>query len=976
MLLKRGSKPSIAIFIVVSLALVADAWLDSVCSTARPRCSWPTVIVELTTAGSARVVRPRCVLPQHPLQLTLPSFSRGVELGAYADQVQRLSLFQALSARQTGDAVKLAGMVLDVADIAGPLLSRVPMTFKQYTEHDLGHSVNLIRLMGEFVPEATRTKLSDIEVAVLMLSAILHDFGMYVEPEEKETFLASDQYKAFLAASPERQHAIESSVRPTVVRAIEDAALADYFRKHHPKRAATNIDRFFAGKLVFDGFDLAPDVKRICESHGWPVFESYEANPDQTIARGLKTRAPVNGAPFNQQYIACCLRLADIMDFDRSRTPVSILRTITDDRSQAEWQKHMQIRGWEIGERVVEYHASCKHPEHYVAVMEFLDAIDDELTKCRRLVVRDAPRDIADKYALHLPAAVDRMPVEMEDKSYIAGGFRFELEYERILKLLMDKSLYPDPSLFLRELLQNALDACRYRKAIAQLEGAGDQYEPHIVVWDKSHEPTATIVFQDNGIGMSEDVIKNYFMRVGRSFYRSGEFNAQRQRLAAQGIQLEATSQFGIGILSCFMVADRIEIESYRLNERPLSITIEGPTKYFVIQRLAPPKVRQVQTVAARAEDDGPPQYAGTRITVHLRPDVSVDVAGAMKSFSSNLECDVAVVAPQRRQIFEAWRWERDAITIRTRQVTVAHREASAEPHALHMNRRDIQLLDRLLVASEVPIREFELRGRAWFWFLRSTSNKPAVRRGYLHLTTDLRCVGPAAAMAEFSYEKELWYELESLIDREITAEELPKLAGESEYGKEYDWDWLAQYWNQASREKRERILKWRGADNSWVRLKNLLTLAGGTDEWLDDQIVAPYYERIEVSGPKAYALHGIELPAGILRWDAMTGTAGRVDFLPGTAAFHVDDRRPSSPTPAANRLFVDPNEGRKIAIPLLRAFLKEAATLTAVHGGDDGWQEWFTAFVSAARDRPYWNEAIEGLESELRRRIADAKRH
>ena len=46
-------------------------------------------------------------------------------------------------------------MVLDVADIAGPLLSRVPMTFKQYTEHDLGHSVNLIRLMGEFVPEGT-----------------------------------------------------------------------------------------------------------------------------------------------------------------------------------------------------------------------------------------------------------------------------------------------------------------------------------------------------------------------------------------------------------------------------------------------------------------------------------------------------------------------------------------------------------------------------------------------------------------------------------------------------------------------------------------------------------------------------------------------------------------------------------------------------------------------------------------------------
>jgi len=127
------------------------------------------------------------------------------------------------------------------------------------------------------------------------------------------------------------------------------------------------------------------------------------------------------------------------------------------------------------------------------------------------------------------------------------------------------------------------------------------------------------------------------------------------------------------------------------------------------------------------------------------------------------------------------------------------------------------------------------------------------------------------------------------------------------------------------------------------------------------------------VSGPKAFALHGIELPAGILHWDAMTGTAGRLDFLPGAAGFHVDDRRPSSSTPAANRLFVDPDEGRKIAIPLLRAFLKEAATLAAAHGADVDWQKWFAAFVSATSGRPYWNEAVEGLDSELRVRIADA---
>ena len=71
----------------------------------------------------------------------------------------------------------------------------------------------------------------------------------------------------------------------------------------------------------------------------------------------------------------------------------------------------------------------------------------------------------ADRYKLLLPQVVDRHKVRMADPSYVAGVFWFQLEYENILALLMDRSLYPDPSLFLRELLQNALDACRRKEA-------------------------------------------------------------------------------------------------------------------------------------------------------------------------------------------------------------------------------------------------------------------------------------------------------------------------------------------------------------------------------------------------------------------------------------------------------------------------------------------------------------------------------
>ncbi len=39
----------------------------------------------------------------------------------------------------------------------------------------------------------------------------------------------------------------------------------------------------------------------------------------------------------------------------------------------------------------------------------------------------------------------------------------------------------------------------------------------------------------DNGVGMTEDVIKNYFKQIGKSYYRSPEFNQERAAMKAAG---------------------------------------------------------------------------------------------------------------------------------------------------------------------------------------------------------------------------------------------------------------------------------------------------------------------------------------------------------------------------------------------------------------------------------------------------------
>ena len=172
----------------------------------------------------------------------------------------------------------------------------------------------------------------------------------------------------------------------------------------------------------------------------------------------------------------------------------------------------------------MQYVAKCATPEDYVAVHHFLDWVDRELQECTQLVL-EYPQSDARRYVLNLAPVVDRHQIRMANPNMVTGAFRFQLEYDRIMQLLMDKSLYPDETLFLRELLQNALDACRYQKAIAQEKGMEDKYIPRITVWDYSavtrgsggRDDRPRIVFSDNGVGMSLHHVENYFMRVGKS---------------------------------------------------------------------------------------------------------------------------------------------------------------------------------------------------------------------------------------------------------------------------------------------------------------------------------------------------------------------------------------------------------------------------------------------------------------------------
>ena len=181
--------------------------------------------------------------------------------------------------------------------------------------------------------------------------------------------------------------------------------------------------------------------------------------------------------------------------------------------------------------------------------------------------------------------------IEIEAINYEPIDLKFEVDTSASLELFTGNMLYNDKRVFLRELVQNALDACNLRKFF------NPNVSPSITI--SFFESENRIIIRDNGIGMDQQWLKKYFMNIGISFYRSDEFS---DAIGSSDIRFDFISTFGIGFLSTFMVAKQIRIRTRKPSGKGLVITITDFKDYFDVRPL---------------EEDFP---VGTEVTLTLKP--------------------------------------------------------------------------------------------------------------------------------------------------------------------------------------------------------------------------------------------------------------------------------------------------------------------------------------------------------------------
>ncbi|MEV6374130.1 HSP90 family protein [Micromonospora musae] len=119
----------------------------------------------------------------------------------------------------------------------------------------------------------------------------------------------------------------------------------------------------------------------------------------------------------------------------------------------------------------------------------------------------------------------------------------FQVDLRGVVDLL-SHHLYGSPRVYLRELLQNAVDAITARRTSDPDAPALIRVEPPELTGD------GTLRVHDTGIGLTEAQVHELLATIGRSSKRD-ELGFSRH---------DFLGQFGIGLLSCFLVAEEIRV--------------------------------------------------------------------------------------------------------------------------------------------------------------------------------------------------------------------------------------------------------------------------------------------------------------------------------------------------------------------------------------------------------------------------------
>jgi Histidine kinase-, DNA gyrase B-, and HSP90-like ATPase len=472
---------------------------------------------------------------------------------------------EALAARGDGDDNRqardaLRASMAQVRRDSDELANQIAADLPEFTVHDGRHLDALWPLIDQVT--SADLELTPTEVWTLGVAIVLHDLGLAVAayPGGREELRASSEWPDARVAALRAEQLRAGKPNETLDdHELDLRADATVLRKRHAQHAEELVNTTWNDEyLVVDPTlrkALGPNAGRIASSHWWST-EELSLLPDFV---GAPAGMPP-GWTVRPILLAVLLRIADAAHLDAARAPrmARAVRQLSEEsRRHWDFQERMnqpvprgdQLR-FSSGESF-----PVEQAEAWWLCFDSLRLLDSELTAADSLLqAKGLPR----LRARSVEGARD--PLELARFIRPEGWEPVDARIEvsnvmRLVERLGGRTLYSEggeDAVPLRELLQNASDAVRARRALQP------GFEGSVEVWVSADLDEITV--RDDGVGMDADVLTGALLDFGRSLWESEELASVHPGLQAAGF--EPTGKFGIGFFSVFMWADRVEVVS------------------------------------------------------------------------------------------------------------------------------------------------------------------------------------------------------------------------------------------------------------------------------------------------------------------------------------------------------------------------------------------------------------------------------
>ena len=454
----------------------------------------------------------------------------------------------------------------NVALLAEEISSFLP----DFTVHNITHIDALWEMADIILPGDF--PLNPSECFVLGGAFLLHDLGMIAAayPDRMQGIQQEEIWKDTVAQLSKQRRIQYDFCNPTTIPPdISKAATEKTLRILHAKKAK-ELARMPIQDNRGNVFYLIDDetlrntygtiIGEIAESH-WMNCEELPNRFFTTL--GAPSFFP-NAWSIDPLKLACIVRVVDAMNIDDRRAP-SLLNAIREKSSFSE--QHWIFQG-KLNQPRIDHHRVVYTSKSAFGLQEIdawwlcydtLKMIDKEL-KCVDALLQENRGLSFSALGVY---GIDSM--EILQRVITVSGWKpvdTSIRVNNVAKLvstLGGMQLYGNDYLVpLRELVQNAADAIRARRCI---DGEDNDYGDIILTLGKEGDDEY-IQLEDNGIGMSPNVMINTLLDFGQSFWGSHRMHDEFPGLEQTAFR--ATGKFGIGFFSVFMWGDRVKVISNR----------------------------------------------------------------------------------------------------------------------------------------------------------------------------------------------------------------------------------------------------------------------------------------------------------------------------------------------------------------------------------------------------------------------------